>query len=107
MNHLTIERQQAKDYDIEVHWHENGQMEKKHIPVEKRDEATKCHRCYQYGVASASNYNLCSRCQRVMHLEYNHLCVACGCEDANDNLCDDCRQRRITEFDSRYITRLP
>lgn len=103
VNHMIIEKQQARDYDIEVRWFEDGRMEKTHVPVSKRDESTKCHRCYQYDVAKPSDYNLCPRCQRVMSQEYNHLCVSCGSDDASDNLCNDCRSRRIAEYDTNYM----
>lgn len=104
MDFVIVEKQQARDYDIDVLLSEDGKMSKRHFPVEKRDESTKCHRCYQYGVAHVGDYNLCKRCQHVLCEEYNSLCVSCGNNEATDNLCHDCRQKRITEFDKNYKT---
>ena len=68
------------------------------LPPEQR-----CSRCRQHRPECAEwgNYNLCLRCQDVLHHEHNNLCVGCGTRDetVTDNLCPDCRAERIAQYD--------
>ncbi len=99
-----VEIQHGRDYDLHVIKYADGTMAKKLIPCEPRSEETKCHRCYQYGIARPQDYNLCSRCMKVLHQEHNDLCCSCGSREAIDNLCDPCRARRIAEYDAKIIS---
>lgn len=64
----------------------------------------KCLRCKKYSSEcsrESNNYNLCIRCQDYMLREMNYRCVSCHNDEAIDNLCNDCRIKRIGEYDAR------
>lgn len=63
----------------------------------------KCIRCRQHlpeCAPEANNYGLCFRCQDYMHVAMNSRCVSCGGDDAKDNLCFECRAKRIADYDA-------
>ena len=82
-------------------------VEEARVEIEVLPKEWKCLRCYQYKIeCSKDNYHLCYRCQDYMHKEKNNICVACGNDEAMDNLCDNCRASRIIEYDKKFLEKL-
>lgn len=79
------------------------------VAIETLPMNWKCVRCRQHHpecAPQANNYGLCYRCQDYMHHEMNDRCVACGNNEATDNLCDECRVARISEYDRKFLEKI-
>lgn len=65
----------------------------------------KCKRCYKYEreCSEWGEYNVCYRCQDVLSKYSNHVCCGCNSLDAVDNLCEECRVKRIAQYDERVM----